>query len=92
MAILNNFWWNDLWTFRDLAAQQRGLKARLRRLGKFQMICLAGVLLNTILLNLQFNLLGMNRYLANAVAIAAVTGWNFWLNLKVSWRRSEPRA
>jgi dolichol-phosphate mannosyltransferase len=90
MAILNNFLWNDLWTFRDVSAHQRGLKARLRRLGKFQLICLAGVALNTILLNLQFNLLGMNRYLANAIAIAAVTGWNFWLNLKLSWRIAEP--
>ena len=56
------------------------------------MICLAGVAINTMLLNLQFNLLGMNRYLANAIAIAAVTGWNFWLNLKVSWRRAEARS
>jgi dolichol-phosphate mannosyltransferase len=86
VAILNNFTWNDVWTFRDLSAQQRGLRQRLRRLGKFQLICLAGVVINTILLNLQFNLLGMNRYVANAVAIAAVTGWNFWLNLKLSWR------
>jgi dolichol-phosphate mannosyltransferase len=91
MAILNNFWWNDRWTFRDLSAQQHGVRQRLRRLGKFQLICLAGVAINTILLNLQFNLLGMNRYLANAVAIAAVTGWNFWLNLKISWRLAEPR-
>jgi dolichol-phosphate mannosyltransferase len=92
MAILNNFWWNDRWTFRDLSAQQHGVRQRLRRLGKFQLICLAGVTINTILLNLQFNLLGMNRYLANAVAIAAVTGWNFWLNLKISWRLAEPRV
>ena len=92
MAILNNFTWNDRWTFRDLSAQQHGVRQRLRRLGKFQLICLAGVAINTILLNLQFNLLGMNRYLANAVAIAAVTGWNFWLNLKISWRLAEPRV
>jgi dolichol-phosphate mannosyltransferase len=86
MAILNNFIWNDAWTFHDLSAQQRGLKARLRRLGKFQLICLAGIAINATLLNLQFNLLGINRYVANAVAIAAVTGWNFWLNLKLNWR------
>ncbi|MGO9988168.1 MAG: glycosyltransferase [Steroidobacteraceae bacterium] len=92
MAILNNFMWNDTWTFRDLSSHQRGLEARLRRLGKFQLICLAGVAINATLLNLQFNLLGMNRYLANAVAIAAVTGWNFWLNLKLSWRIAESRT
>jgi dolichol-phosphate mannosyltransferase len=85
-AIVNNFLWNDAWTFRDLSLHQRGFAQRLRRFGKFQLICLAGVLLNTLLLNLQFNLLHINRYIANAVAIAAVTGWNFWLNLKVSWR------
>jgi dolichol-phosphate mannosyltransferase len=90
MAILNNFFWNDRWTFRDLSAKQRGPKARLRRFGKFQLVCLAGVAINATLLNLQFNLLGMNRYVANAVAIAAVTAWNFGLNLKLSWRMVEP--
>jgi dolichol-phosphate mannosyltransferase len=92
MAIFNNFLWNDAWTFADLAAQQRGFRQRLRRFGKFQLICMAGVALNTILLNLQFNLLGMNRYVANAIAIAAVTAWNFWLNLKLGWRIAEPSS
>ncbi|MEA3173936.1 MAG: dolichol-phosphate mannosyltransferase, partial [Gammaproteobacteria bacterium] len=55
---------------------------------KFQAICFAGLMLNTILLNLQFNLLGVNRYVANAIAILVVTGWNFWLNLKLSWREN----
>ena len=89
-AIVNNFLWNDAWTFGDVSAHQRGGRQRMRRFGKFQLICLAGVVINTLLLNLQFNLLHMNRYVANAVAIAAVTGWNFWLNLKLSWRVAEP--
>jgi dolichol-phosphate mannosyltransferase len=90
MAILNNFIWNDSWTFRDISARQTGSKDRLRRFAKFQLICLAGLVLNTVLLNLQFNFLGMNRYVANAVAIIVVTGWNFWLNLKLSWRAADP--
>jgi dolichol-phosphate mannosyltransferase len=90
MAIINNFIWNDAWTFGDISARQAGAKDRLRRFAKFQLICLAGLVLNTVLLNLQFNLLGMNRYLANAVAIIVVTGWNFWLNLKLSWRAADP--
>jgi dolichol-phosphate mannosyltransferase len=49
-------------------------------------------LINTVLLNVQFNLFGVNRYVANAIAIAAVTGWNFWLNLKLSWRVAEPQT
>jgi dolichol-phosphate mannosyltransferase len=89
-AIINNFFWNDAWTFRDVSAHQRGSQQRLRRFAKFQLICLAGVVINTVILNLQFNVLHMNRYVANAVAIAAVTAWNFWLNLKVSWRAAAP--
>jgi dolichol-phosphate mannosyltransferase len=90
LAIINNFIWNDSWTFRDIASHQPGFRHRLQRFAKFQLICLGGLVLNTVLLNLQFNLLGMNRYLANAVAIAIVTGWNFWLNFKLSWRAADP--
>jgi dolichol-phosphate mannosyltransferase len=90
MAIINNFLWNDAWTFQDISSRQKGLRHRLRRFGKFQLICLGGLVLNTVLLNLQFNLLGMNRYLANFIAIALVTGWNFWLNFKLSWRVADP--
>jgi dolichol-phosphate mannosyltransferase len=85
-AIVNNFLWNDAWTFRDLSRDQTGFRARLRRFIKFQLVCFSGLALNTLLLNMQFNWLGMNRYIANAVAIGVVTGWNFWLNLKLSWR------
>jgi dolichol-phosphate mannosyltransferase len=92
VAIVNNFLWNDVWTFGDIAKRQLGWRQRLRRFGKFQAICLAGLALNTTLLNFQFNVLGMNRYVANAAAIAIVTGWNFWLNLKLSWRAAQPGA
>jgi dolichol-phosphate mannosyltransferase len=85
-AIVNNFLWNDAWTFRDVARDQRGLRARLARFAKFQLVCLSGLILNTALLNVQFNYFGVNRYLANAVAIGIVTGYNFWLVVKLSWR------
>ena len=85
-AIMNNFWWNDAWTFRDVAKDQTGPRPRLVRFAKFQLVCLSGLILNTVLLNVQFNYLGMNRYIANAIAIAIVTGYNFWLIVKLSWR------
>jgi dolichol-phosphate mannosyltransferase len=89
VAIINNFLWNDAWTFGDIARQQRGWQKRLKRLLKFNLICLAGLILNVLLLNLLFNLFGINRYLANLIAIAAVTLWNFWVNLKLSWRVTD---
>jgi dolichol-phosphate mannosyltransferase len=86
LAIINNFLWNDAWTFRDLIGDQRGLRHKLRRLLKFNLVCGAGLALNVVLLNLQFNLLHMNRYVANLIAIAVVTAWNYWLNLRLNWR------
>jgi dolichol-phosphate mannosyltransferase len=86
LAIVNNFLWNDAWTFRDLIGEQRGLRHKLRRLLKFNAVCGGGLLLNVLLLNVQFNLLHMNRYAANLIAIGVVTVWNYWLNLKLNWR------
>ncbi len=89
VAIVNNFLWNDLWTFGDIARRQPGKRQRLRRFLKFNMVCLAGIILQTLLVNLFFNVFGMNQFVAKLVAIAAVTFWNFWLNLKLSWRVTD---
>jgi dolichol-phosphate mannosyltransferase len=86
VAIFNNFLWNDAWTFADLSQQQKGWPARIKRFTKFNLVCLAGLVLNTLIVNLLFNLLGVNAYWAKLVAIAAVTLWNFWVNLKLNWR------
>ncbi len=88
LAIINNFLWNDFWTFGDIARQQPGTRQFLKRLLKFNTVCLAGLVLNVLLLNLFFNF-GLNRYIANLIAIALVTIWNFWVNLKLSWRVTQ---
>jgi dolichol-phosphate mannosyltransferase len=89
IAIINNFLWNDAWTFADIVMQQQQLRQRLKRFLKFNIICLAGLVLNVLILNLLFNFLIPNRYLANLIAIAIATIWNFWVNLKLSWRVTE---
>ncbi len=106
MAIINNFFWNDAWTFADLAQQQKGWKARFKRFYKFNLVCLLGAFLQIgimamILLIPAVNHLPVllsqsisadwtdnaNEYLAKIVAIILVTLWNFWINLKLSWRQ-----
>lgn len=89
IAILNNFFWNDAWTFADVSMQQQEWRQRLKRFAKFNLICLAGLVLNVIVLNLVFNFLIPNRYIANLMAIAVATVWNFWVNLKLSWRVTQ---
>lgn len=91
LAIINNFLWNDLWTYGDISRQQPGKRRLLIRLFKFNLVCLAGLVLNLLISNLLFNFLGINQYLANLIAIIIVTFWNFWINLKLNWRVTETR-
>ncbi|MCY7284949.1 MAG: glycosyltransferase [Cyanobacteria bacterium CAN_BIN43] len=89
LAIISNFFWNDIWTFSDVSRQQRGRRQQMKRLMKFNIICLMGLILKVLLLNVLVNSLHLNVYGANFLAIAAVTLWNFWINLKLSWRSTE---
>jgi dolichol-phosphate mannosyltransferase len=88
-AIVNNFRWNDRWTFGDLVPEQRSGRAAFNRFLKFNAVCLGGLALNVLLLNLMFNRLGMDRYVANAIAIATVTAWNYLLNRALAWRSAR---
>jgi dolichol-phosphate mannosyltransferase len=89
IAIINNFFWNDLWTFADIAQNQRGMRQRLRRFIKFNLVCLSGLVLNALIVNILFNIVHMNEYLAKLIAIAMITFLNFWLNSKLSWRVTD---
>jgi dolichol-phosphate mannosyltransferase len=90
VAMANNFLWNDLWTFGDLAAFQGYGWLRLRRFAKFNAICAAGLALSVGLLEMQVGIFKLNPYLANAVAIAVTTGWNYWMNKIFSWAAPRP--
>ena len=85
VAIFNNFLWNDLWTFRGLSAAGNDWRARLGRLGKFNLICVAGIGWSVLLLNLLAHAWGMNVYVANLVAIVIVSLWNYFMNLRFGW-------
>ncbi|HEY9807219.1 MAG TPA: GtrA family protein, partial [Candidatus Obscuribacterales bacterium] len=89
LAIINNFLWNDAWTFADVSRRQQGWRQRLKRLLKFNVICLMGLILNTLIVNALFNFFHTNEYVAKLIAIAVVLFWNFWINLKLSWRVTE---
>jgi dolichol-phosphate mannosyltransferase len=88
-AIVNNFLWNDAWTFSDLVGAQDSLRKKFHRFLKFNSICFLGLVLSVALLNIQFNWFGMNRYVANAIAILASTFWNYQVNRRMGWRSSS---
>lgn len=85
-ALLNNFVWNDMWTFGAVSRHQNTMGQRVKRFLKFNAICSLGIFFNVVILNIEFNWLHMNRYLANLVAIGLVTLWNYKSNKEFSWR------
>jgi dolichol-phosphate mannosyltransferase len=98
VAIFNNFLWNDLWTFSDISRRQPGTKQRIKRFFKFNLVCLSGVMLQLLIINIIYNFFKLNDelkdfvridILAKIIAIILVTLWNFWLNSKLSWRVTE---
>lgn len=89
IAIINNFLWNDRWTFRDASRNQRQFRKTIKRLLKFNLICAVGLGMKILLLNLFFNSFGWNAYLSNFLAIILVTAWNFLLSWKLGWRVTQ---
>ncbi len=88
IAIINNFLWNDLWTFSDVSFQQK-TSQKFQRFVKFNLICLVGIIFNSLIVNLLFYQFQVNEYIAKLVAIACVTLWNFWLNIKMNWQLTK---
>jgi len=86
VALLNNFMWNELWTFKRAEGVTRD-ESVLRRLVVFNAICGAGIVLAAVLLKLFHTLLSWNLYLSNFLAIVIVTLWNFGMNVWFNWRR-----
>jgi dolichol-phosphate mannosyltransferase len=89
IALINNFFWNDLWTFGDISRNQPGKRQWLQRLLKFNVVCGAGIVLQGTLVGLLSKVLGMDALLAKLLAIAIVVLWNFWVNFKLSWRVTD---
>jgi putative flippase GtrA len=89
IAIVNNFLWNDVWTFGDVSVpHQLGIQ-RLQRFFKFNLICFFGLILNILIVNFLVYKFWMNEYMAKLVAISCVTFWNFGINLRLNWQVTE---
>lgn len=88
LAIINNFLWNSLWTFRavDRGTSGRTWQTWLRRLIVFNAICSIGAVGAVLILHVLHVGLGWNLYLSNFLTIIVVALWNFTLNARLNWR------
>jgi len=84
ISILSNFVLNDVWTFRDRRSGSAAV-----RLVKFNVLMLAGLVLNLAILYAGVDYFGMTAEVANLVGIAAAFLLRYALSVRYAWMRIE---
>ena len=87
IAILNNFLWNDLWTFKS-GGQQQKISNRWHRLISFQIVSAGGAVINFAILNILAYMMGIDYRIANIIGILVGFAWNFFVNRRMTWIRN----
>jgi dolichol-phosphate mannosyltransferase len=85
LAILNNFVWNEFWTFKGTA--QPRLSNRWHRLIAFHVVSAGGLVINIGILFFLTSVVGVYYLISNIVGILVGFGWNFFLNRRMTWTR-----
>jgi dolichol-phosphate mannosyltransferase len=86
VAVLNNFLWNDIWTFKSTGGQPR-LSSRWHRLLAFELVSSGGAIINYAVLNCMVFFLATDYKIANIIGILLGFIWNFMMNRRVTWGR-----
>ncbi len=82
-SIVTNFLLNDFWTFGE---KHNNISKKYIRFLSYQLICMAGLLINITILFLLTNLTNMWYIYANIIAIICVFIWNFLVNRNITWK------
>ncbi len=83
-SIISNFFLNDLWTFRDRRSGRMAV-----RLAKFNVLMLAGLVVNTAVLDVGVDYFGMAAAIANLFGIGAAFIVRYALSVRYAWMRME---
>ena len=83
LSILNNFIWNDFWTFK--AGPSHKLSNRWHRLVSFHAVSVGGLVINMGILYLLTSVGGVYYLISNLIGIMVGFGWNFMVNRRVTW-------
>jgi len=86
LSILNNFLWNDLWTFRSSGDQK--LSSRWHRIVAFHIVSAGGLVINMGILWFLTSIFGVYYLVSNLVGILVAFGWNFLVNRRITWTRT----
>jgi dolichol-phosphate mannosyltransferase len=86
ISILNNFLWNDLWTFKS--DKEHLFSSRWQRFTSFQVISIGGAIINFAILNIFALILGIDYRISNIVGIVVAFSWNFFINRNLTWKKT----
>jgi len=83
VSIVNNFIWNDAWTFKS--ARDLRLERKISRFGSFQAVSVGGLVINMVILYLLADVAGIYYLVANLVGILIAFAWNYGVNRHLTW-------
>lgn len=84
-AILNNFIWNDLWTFSSVENQK--VSSRWHRLVAFNIVSVGGAAINYAIFLVLTSWFAVYYLAAQLIGILIAFIWNFLLNRRLTWTR-----
>ena len=85
MSILNNFLWNDFWTFRS--SENGKLSSRWHRLAAFNIVSVGGAAINYGIFLMLTRWFAMYYLAAQFIGILIAFSWNFLINRRITWIR-----
>jgi dolichol-phosphate mannosyltransferase len=86
LAIVNNFVWNELFTFWEARKAEPGWARVLRRFFSFVLFSTAGIAINVLLITLLVPVFGVPLVPGIVMGIGAAAVWNFFANSNATWR------
>lgn len=92
LAIVNNFIWNERFTFPEMHRASPGAAAMARRFLMFTLICVAGLVLNVGVVELLVGILHLPWVPGVVAGIAAAGAWNFFTNANLTWNGAPKRG
>ncbi|MFB6145119.1 MAG: glycosyltransferase [Candidatus Nanohaloarchaea archaeon] len=83
-STIANFSFNEAWTF--MGRGKNGRKNMVKRVLKFNLVSIAGVVLNLAILYALTEFAGIYYLLSNMIAILLVFAWNYMVNSRWTWK------
>lgn len=85
LSLINNFFWNDRWTFR----LHKHANSKLTRLLHYHIISITGAIADIALLYILTSWFGIYYLLSNFIAIVCVFFVNYVINSKITWKKAS---